>query len=263
MAERLSSSDQAGNSASGLGAVKLLPPSAARIARSSPYGIKLARSLSPSLDDIPLDGSPRRAAEKASPSHSGFEYGFGRTSGRRQEATNWRRNPLTNDTSLKFETPAYRYSNAIDLQGPRALIDAYGIDERLKAPSLKQADRPNVNHLKVDPPNVNGINKNASLKTWQNTEEEEFDWDDMSPTLGDSNRGNDIFSSSIPPSANFRAKTGFGRHSDPPLATSVSGSNWSKQAQVPVFSDSSVTEDVSAISVCSIRLSDFALLLLC
>ena len=142
---------------------------------------------------------------------------------------------------MKFETPAYRYNNGIDLDRPRALIDADGIDQREKPPSHK--------HLKVDHSIVNGINKSASLKTWQNTEEEEFNWEDMSPTLGDSSRNNDLFSSSIPPSANFRTRPGFRMHPDPHLATSDFRSNFSKQAQLPIFSDSSPSENVSAVSV--------------
>ncbi|KAL3519503.1 hypothetical protein ACH5RR_017652 [Cinchona calisaya] len=241
VAERLILGDHVGNTASGLGAVKLLPPSATRIVRSSsPFAVKHAGSLSPSLNDIMMDGSPRRAAEKGSPSHSGFEYGFGRTSDRQEEAGDWQRNPLTIDTSVKFETPAYRYTNGVDLQRPRALIDAYGIDERQKPPSHK--------HLKVDHPNANGINKSTSLKTWQNTEEEEFNWEDMSPTLGDSARNDNLFSSSIPPSANFRTRVGYGTHHDPPLASSDFRSNWSKQDQRPLFSDSPAIEDVSEIS---------------
>lgn len=239
--ERLSLRDHTDNTASGLGAVKMILPSAARHARSSsPYGAKHGRSISPSLDDIAVDGSPRRAAEMASPSQSGFEYGFARTSGRHEEASDWKRNSLANGTSVKFETPAYRYNNGIDLDRPRALIDAYGIDEREKPPRHK--------HLKVDHPIVNGINKLASLKTWQHTEEEEFNWEDMSPTLGDSSRNNDLFSSSIPQSANFRTRPGFGMRADPHLATSDFRSSWSKQAQLPIFSDSSPTESVSAVS---------------
>ena len=84
--------DHTDNTASGLGAVKMIRPSAARLAgSSSPYGVKHGRSLSPSLDNIAVDGSPRRAAEKASPSQSGFEYGFARTSGRHEEASDLQR----------------------------------------------------------------------------------------------------------------------------------------------------------------------------
>lgn len=238
--ERLSSIGHAGNTASGLGAMNVLS-SAARIVRSSSYGVKQSRSLSPSPDDIAMDVSPRRAAEKASPSYSGFNYGFSRTSARQEESSNWQTNTLIKDTSLKFENPAYRYSNGIDLQGPRALINAYGIDERQKPLSYK--------HLRVDYPNVNGTHKSASLKRWQNTEEEEFNWEDMSPTLGERNKSNDLFSSAIAPPASFGTRAGFGTHPDVPLVTSDFRSNRSKQAQLPVFNGSSLAEDVSAISV--------------
>ncbi|KAL3522038.1 hypothetical protein ACH5RR_014872 [Cinchona calisaya] len=223
------------------GDMKAILSSDTRIARSSsPYGVKRSRSLSPFLDDIAMDASSSRASEKASPSHSGFDYGVGRISGRHEEASDGPRNTLTNDTCLKSENPANRYRNGLDLQGPRALIEAYGIDERQKPLSHK--------HLKVDHPNVNGIHKSASLRTWQNTEEEEFNWEDMSSTLGDSSQSNDLLTTATPPPASFRTRAGFGRHPDAPFATSDIRSNWPNQAQRPIFSDSSQAEDVSAIS---------------
>ncbi|CAI9087791.1 OLC1v1021965C1 [Oldenlandia corymbosa var. corymbosa] len=222
-----------------VGPAKLQPSVASRSVKSStPYGFKNARSLSPPLDEVSMGASPRRAAKRASPSHSGFNYVYSRASGRHEEPNDLLRNNLPEDISLKFETPANRYNKGIDLDRPRALIDAYGMDERQKP----QADK----HLKVDHSNVNGILKNASLKTWLNTEEEEFNWEDMAPSSGDGGRSNEMFVSSVAPPASFGKRPGFGAYPDTSLGTSRS--NWSNQAQLPVANGVAARVEGSAIN---------------
>lgn len=228
-AERLSSSGH-GHAAS------------ARIARSSaPYQAKHGRSVSPSVDDFVVDDSPRRVAEKASPSHTGLDHGFSRVLGRHEQINDWQRNVLPDDLGRRFETSAvYRYNNGVNLDRPRALIDAYGIDER---------EKPNYKHLKGDHLKVNGIHKNVPLKTWQNTEEEEFNWEDMSPALADSGRSSDLFPSSIPLPANFRSRPGPGTQPGASLVTTNFRNKLSNLGQLPVFNYSYANEHVSAISV--------------
>nr|GMD21320.1 polyadenylation and cleavage factor homolog 4 isoform X1 [Ipomoea batatas] len=194
-AEKLSSTGCAGLKSSDIDAVKLLPTAAASIVRSSsPFGVGRARSLSPPVDDFAVESSPQ-ISERPSPSHSRIDYGLNGVMAGDDETIDWHRNLLHDDSSQRLENPvAYSVKKGVDLQGPRALIDAYGIDEREKAF--------NYHHHKLGQPDANGIGKRVGVKTWQNTEEEEFNWEDMSPTLGDPSRRND-FSSSLPPSGRF------------------------------------------------------------
>ncbi|XP_019195956.1 PREDICTED: polyadenylation and cleavage factor homolog 4-like isoform X2 [Ipomoea nil] len=194
-AEKLSSTGRAGLISSDIDAVKLLPTAAARTVRpSSPFGVGRARSLSPPVDDFAVESSPQ-ISERPSPSHSRIDYGLNGVMAGDDETIDWHRNLLHDDSSQRLENSvAYSVKKGIDLQGPRALIDAYGIDEREKAF--------NYHHHKLGQPDANGIGKRVGVKTWQNTEEEEFNWEDMSPTLGDPSRRND-FSSSMPPSRRF------------------------------------------------------------
>ncbi|XP_031123543.1 polyadenylation and cleavage factor homolog 4-like isoform X3 [Ipomoea triloba] len=192
-AEKLSSTGCAGLKSSDIDAAKLLPTAAARTVRSSsPFGVGRARSLSPPVDDFAVESS--QISERPSPSHSRIDYGLNGVMAGDDETIDWHRNLLHDDSSQRLENSvAYSVKKGVDLQGPRALIDAYGIDEREKAL---------YHHHKLGQPDANGIGKRVGVKTWQNTEEEEFNWEDMSPTLGDPSRRND-FSSSMPPSGRF------------------------------------------------------------
>ncbi|KAL2495348.1 polyadenylation and cleavage factor-like protein 4 [Forsythia ovata] len=203
--------------------------------KSSTYGIGHDRSLSPSLDEFDVDSLCRQPAERASPSHSGFGYGLRRVMGRDEETSEWRARNWHDASSHQFiKSAAYNSNSGVDLRGPRALIDAYGIDEREKEFSL--------GHPKVEYLDVNGVDQKASIKTWQNTEEEEFDWEDMSPTLGDQSRHNELHSSYVPLDGNLTARHSFATHHAAPFATH-SRSSWSK-TQFSSATDSSVVKDI-------------------
>ncbi|KAJ6706870.1 PRE-MRNA CLEAVAGE COMPLEX II [Salix viminalis] len=58
---------------------------------------------------------------------------------------------------------------------------------------------------------VNGVHNKVASRSWQNTEEEEFDWEDMSPTLSERGRSNDFLPSSIPPLGSAVPRPAFGR----------------------------------------------------
>ncbi|KAL6527340.1 hypothetical protein OROGR_016430 [Orobanche gracilis] len=181
--EGVSSTGRAGLATSGLDAVKKSMPSAGRIVKSSsPYRIG---SLSPSVEEFSIDNSQKGTAVRASPSRTGIEFGLTKLMGRDEETSEWRKRNWQASPSQQFKTSAVysKYSSGLDLRGPRALISAYGMDEREK--SL------NHNHHTDEQLDTNGADQNVTIRTWQNTEEEEFDWEDMTPALADRRQSND------------------------------------------------------------------------
>ncbi|KAJ9566182.1 hypothetical protein OSB04_002148 [Centaurea solstitialis] len=77
----------------------------------------------------------------------------------------------TDDSPKRVVEGTHGISNGFNVQRPRALIDAYGADER--------------NNKTINPKLKNAKNLTTNGQKWQNTEEEEFKWEDMSPTLAD------------------------------------------------------------------------------
>ncbi|XP_031391778.1 polyadenylation and cleavage factor homolog 4 [Punica granatum] len=160
------------------------------------------KPFSSEFDEFSVKNSPRKY-EKSSPSHPAFEYGHGRLNTRMKYYSEDARNRLDASTS----------SNVVNGRGHqnlRALIDAYGNDERES--SLKS--RP----LAVDRV---GNNKVAAI-SWQDTEEQEFDWENMNPTLADGSRRNETMP--------------FGRHGVP-SETDIHR-KWSSQPRFPSVDES-------------------------
>ncbi|XP_057962449.1 polyadenylation and cleavage factor homolog 4 [Malania oleifera] len=234
-----------GRTSFALGADKPFPSSSARIARPSPSRIGISGSLSPRVDELPVGNSPRGVVEGVSPSHPGYDFGLGRIMGRDEESKEWRRRHWSDDTRHRFETSAFNHSNGRELQGPRALIDAYGNDRRERILN----DKP----LKVQRLEVNGISSKVPMRTWQNTEEEEYDWEDMSPTLADRSRSNDLPSSSVPDLVNFRTRPGLGALGAAPLELDFRRRNWSSHAQLPSVDNSLKFDEGSVSNVGSSR----------
>ncbi|KAI3680559.1 hypothetical protein L6452_35332 [Arctium lappa] len=174
----------------------------------NPFSLGHARPPSPTLDEFAMDDSPRRVIEGTSSSH---EYGR-RSHGMavRDEDLRDRQRPQQSDGALpQFETTAtHGKSNGFDVQRPRALIDAYGADERNKTTN------PKLEHVKNL--TTNGLGSKVGGQTWQNTEEKEFEWEDMSPTLAD--RG--------PGPAHGANRSTFTK-------TDLSRGNWSNQELLP------------------------------
>lgn len=147
--------------------------------------------------------------------------------GRDDELSKWQRKQY--HTQNQIETPApYKLCNGRDRQGPRALIDAYGSDTR----NTPSSDRP----LRVERLDTNGLDHRPSSMSWQNTEEEEFDWEDIGPTLADRGRSDDFLQSSVPSLGSFKPR--------PDIRNS-----WSGQAQLPAADDSSTVSDDSVPSL--------------
>lgn len=148
-----------------------------------------------------MDSSTKRVAVRASPSRPGIDYGLSKVIGREEETSEWRkRNWQGNPKQHLKASDAYKYSSGLDLRGPRALISAYGMDER-----EKHLNRKNHTAEELD---SNGAEQKVAIRTWQNTEEEEFDWEDMTPTLADRKHSNDIYPS-LPPPGNLTARHSF------------------------------------------------------
>lgn len=234
-AQRLNSTGSVGRTPFALGADKLLPSSTARVAKSTSPRIGTAGSSSPPAEKFSMDNSPRRVVERASPSHRGFEYGLVRSMGRDEETSDRQRKHWSND---RFETSAaHNLSNGRERQGLRALIDAYGNDRGQRTLNDKP---PKVGHL-----DMNGTDNKVPKKAWQTTEEEEYDWEDMNPTLANRRQCNNILQSSVSPFGSFRTRPGSGALGAAPLESDFNRSKWSGQAQLSMVDDSPViAEDV-------------------
>ncbi|KAM1005101.1 hypothetical protein ACFX2I_005196 [Malus domestica] len=237
VSKRLNSTGSVSHSPFALGSNQLHPSSTARLARSSsPSNIGLDRSLPSAVDEYAAEQSPRRFVERASPSNSVFDYRLGGAMGKDEESNEWRRKRYLDGSQKWFDTSAAY--NGVDHQNPRALIDAYGKDS---------ADR-NLNDkpLLVGQLGLNGLDHKATPMSWQNTEEEEFDWEDVTPNLADHGRGNDFLASTVLPSRSYRASHGTQNASS--LEPDVR-STWSSQAHPPSAEQSSIIAEDSVPSL--------------
>lgn len=128
------------------------------------------RPMSSDFDDFSVKNPPRKL-EMSSPSRSGFQYGHRRMGARQKYYSEDARNRLETSTASNL-------INEREHENLRALIDAYGNDDRDASSKSK--------------PLAVGLVGNSKVATisWQDTEEQEFDWEDMSPTLADEGRRN-------------------------------------------------------------------------
>ncbi|GER31097.1 transducin/WD40 repeat-like superfamily protein [Striga asiatica] len=205
---------------------KSMPPNTKLVKSSSPFRIGHAGSLSPSVEDFNADNSPKRTSE----------YGPYNGIRRDEELRKGDWQPVNHSQKLRTST-AYNYSSGLDLRGPRALISAYGMDEREK--------KPNRNHDKPEQLDMNDAEHSVSLRPWQNTEEEEFDWEDVTPALADRRQSNNAYSS-LASSGNLSTRHGFMANHAARLVSDYGG-NISK-AQSASTTNSSIPEDVLSIT---------------
>jgi pre-mRNA cleavage complex 2 protein Pcf11 len=231
-----------------LGSNKLQPSSTSRLARRlSPSTTGAERPSSSEIDDFAAGNSPRRFVEGLSPSHPPFDYGHGRVVVRDDETNELRRKHYSDDNHYRFEASARSLSNGHEQQGPRALIDAYGDDRGKRIPNSKP--------LHIEQLAVIGMHNKVAPRSWQNTEEEEFDWEDMSPTLLDRGRSNDFLPPSVPAFGSVVPRPGFGRL-NAIRADSDIRSNGSSLTPMALVDDSSNMggDAVSILGVCFLNL---------
>ncbi|KAL8130148.1 hypothetical protein V2J09_019303 [Rumex salicifolius] len=154
--------------------------------------------------------SPSGIFERTSPSHDG--YGNHMATGRDGEALKWRMTHGFENTAVGNQINGSKHDRT------RALIDAYGQDNG-QTPM-------NVNPRNVGPHRMNGFDEKMVTRSWQHTEEEEFDWHDLNPTLVDSRFSDRLPSSNLktrPRLGSFGKETPSMRRSWPD-ATHVSSS---------------------------------------
>ncbi|XP_042448906.1 polyadenylation and cleavage factor homolog 4-like isoform X1 [Zingiber officinale] len=184
----------------------------------SPPRVGLKRSISPP-DLRSHNGTSKVISGRASSSHSGgYAPGV-------NDASRW-----LDGSRLPNEDPRlYKLNNGYVKQNPRDLIDAYG-NPRGKISVLEKAS-------KVQRLDVNGIASEAATRNWKNTDEEEYVWEDMSPTLSDRRSSLPMFE---PTPGSFSMRTGFSR-SNPAkaLASDFARRTWPGHAQLPQADDPS------------------------
>lgn len=184
-------------------------------------------------------------AVRASPSQNVYDYEGSRMIDRIEDTNKWRRKQYPDDNLNGLESTSYNIRNGHALEGPRALIEAYGSD---KGKGYLNDNPPQAEHF-----SINGIDNKVTPVTWQNTEEEEFDWEDMSPTLADRGRNNDMLKPPVLPSR-FRTRIGFERSNAMSIEPGMR-SSWSSQVQLPTIDSSMVIEDVvQSTPVCFLNL---------
>ncbi|XP_057450295.1 polyadenylation and cleavage factor homolog 4-like [Lotus japonicus] len=167
------------------------------------------------VHEYPAHNYRGRTIERESP-HHGVDYGLVKKLGREVELSEWQRKQFSGEGPKRFQTSKTTYSliNGQQRQSPRALIDAFGGDKRLGR---------------------NGIDK-VLTTSWQNTEEEEFNWGDMSPKLAEHNTNNGYLQST----------TGFTTGKPVIVGANAISSEqdtrkgWSSGSQLPPVDDSSV-----------------------
>ncbi|KAL1353946.1 polyadenylation and cleavage factor homolog 4-like isoform X2 [Arachis hypogaea] len=101
----------------------------------------------------------------------------------------WQQKRFSSDNWNIFQTSKTYNLNDEQRQSPRALIEAYGCHKSREIPSTKL--------LLVEQPGRNGFGSKFPLASWQDTEEEEFDWKDVNPGLVDCSRNSSSMQSSV------------------------------------------------------------------
>ncbi|KAG2684249.1 hypothetical protein I3760_10G068300 [Carya illinoinensis] len=195
---------------------------------SSQAGDPRLSSTGNAVEEFAADHSSRRLADRSSTAHLKFKYGLGRATGGDEEMSSLHGKHYAGSNHTLQTRTMYNVSNGNEHQQPRALIDAYGNDTGKRSFN----DKPLLGQRH----DINGIDNKVFTPSWQNTEEEEFDWEDLSRPLVDRSRSNDFLSTSVPPFGRVSVRPAFGVQRASPLMAN--------QAQLPALDNSSmITED--------------------
>lgn len=147
----------------------------------------------------------------------------------------WQRKPYQNQSHR--DSALYKINNGRERQGPRALIDAYGTDDR----TTTSSDRA----LRIERLDTNGLDHRSSTMLWQNSDEEEFNWEAMSPTLTEHSRRDNFLPSSI---RNYKSRPDLGPSRSMAVESDIRN-RWSSQGQLPAADESPPEDAISSLSV--------------
>uniref|UniRef100_A0ACD5ZUL6 Uncharacterized protein n=1 Tax=Avena sativa TaxID=4498 RepID=A0ACD5ZUL6_AVESA len=179
-------------------------------------------SRSPPLDVLPRNASPKRPLERPLPPHSVLGHDLRRLPDRNGWfERQWAFEDGPHRPSMSMLDEEYRKQSA------RELIDAYGnsqgndADERF--PKMQRLES-------------NGMSSRSNAQNWLTSDEEEYSWEDMSPTLSIHNRNG------IPSSETLRA--GFPGPNPGQLDSDIGIRSWRSQApQLAAERPSLILED--------------------
>nr|XP_025607725.1 uncharacterized protein LOC112701142 [Arachis hypogaea] len=102
----------------------------------------------------------------------------------------WQQKRFSSDGWNIFQTSkTYNLNDEQQRQSPRALIEAYGCHKGHEIPSTKL--------LLVEQPSKNCLGSKFPLASWQDTEEEEFNWKYVNPGLVDCSRNSSSMQSNV------------------------------------------------------------------
>lgn len=165
-------------------------------------------SRSPPRDVFPRNLSPKRALERLPPSHSVLGPDPRRVPDRNGRSR-WTFDDGAQRPSISMLDEEYRKQSARELIGAYGNCQGRDADERV--PKMQRLDS-------------NGMASKSSARNWLTSDEEEYSWEDMSPTLTDRIR------SSMPsfPSGTMRA--GFPGANTGLLESDVGRHNFQSQA---------------------------------